>query len=177
MTNNNNNTFYSIIAFTSPKLINNIYSSIASSYYLTLPVEVTAGYQNLSDRLNVVYTNKLKIIIIDQDMKESKSYKLGNSISNDYSIFEIPSSELFTEKGIDMYLINNNNINHSIFMFRNLNYKQIVINLALFKVIISGGSNSKKHILSPIQLRLARFIIAISAFNGSRVAESFHYKV
>lgn len=66
-----------------------------------------------------------------------------------------------------MYLINNKNINHSIFLFRNLDYREIVTNLALFKVIISGGSNSKKHILSPIQLRLARFIIAISAFNRS----------
>lgn len=65
----NNNTFYSIIAITSPKLINNIYNSIASSYYLTLPLEFPINSQNMSDKLEVVYTNKLKIIIIGEDEK------------------------------------------------------------------------------------------------------------
>jgi hypothetical protein len=46
----------------------------------------------------------------------------------------------------------------------------------LFNIIVSSGSNSKKYILSPIQLRLARFIIAISDFSGSEVEDSFHFE-
>jgi hypothetical protein len=41
-------------------------------------------------------------------------------------------------------------------------------------VILTGGSNTKKHILSPIQLRLARFLIALLSGGGSDVANSFH---
>jgi hypothetical protein len=44
----------------------------------------------------------------------------------------------------------------------------------LFRIAASGGSNAKRHILSPIQLRLARFIIAISDYSGAEVATSFH---
>lgn len=172
-----NNTFYSVIAFTSPKLNNNNnnYNSIVSSHYLTLPLEFPINSQKMSDKLDNVYTNKLKIIAIEDHTKDSKCYKIGHSFTNDYIIFSIVSSEFFSKEGIDTYLINNKNINHSIFMFRNLDYREIVTNLALFNIIISGGSNSKKHILSPIQLRLARFIIAINNSNGSEVANSFHF--
>jgi hypothetical protein len=126
-------------------------------------------------KLEVVYTNKLKVIIIDNMTKESTEYQIGKPYSNDLSILSVPSSKFFTAEGIDKYLIDNKYINHSIFMFKNLDYREIVANLVFFRIIISGGSNSKKHILSPIQLRLARFIIAISGFKGTRVAESFHY--
>jgi hypothetical protein len=46
----------------------------------------------------------------------------------------------------------------------------------LHKIISSGGSNTKKHILSPIQLRLARFILAMSDNSGKDVANSFHFE-
>ena len=61
-------------------------------------------------------------------------------------------------------------------MFRDLDYHDITTNLAIFKIIISGGSNTKKHILSPVQLRLARFILAISNYSGLEVSNSFHFK-
>ena len=59
-------------------------------------------------------------------------------------------------------------------MFKDRDYGDIVANLALFNIIVSGGSNTKKHILSPIQLRLARFVIAFLPLCGSTVANSFH---
>jgi hypothetical protein len=65
----NKNTFYSIIAITSPKLIDNIYNSIASSYYLSVPPEFPINSQIMREKLEVVYTNKLKVIIIDNMTK------------------------------------------------------------------------------------------------------------
>jgi hypothetical protein len=60
-------------------------------------------------------------------------------------------------------------------MFEKLDYKMIISNFAIFNIMVSGGSNSKKHILSPVQLKLARFILAISDSSGSDVADSFHF--
>lgn len=40
--------------------------------------------------------------------------------------------------------------------------------------MVSGGSNNKKHILSPIQLKLARFILSITNKSGLDVTNYYH---
>jgi hypothetical protein len=89
-------------------------------------------------------------------------------------LFNFPAELFFSTGNIEKVLIKNKNINQFIFLFKNRDYGDIVANLALFNIIISGGSNTKNHILSPIQLRLARFLIAILPLTGSDVANSFH---
>jgi hypothetical protein len=174
--NTNDKTFYTIMAITRPRLINNQYSAIASSHFLVKPPTFNFQSDIMADKLNTVYNNKLKIIIITNKFEKVETYKIGNSFTSNYTVFIVPSKEFYNKKLIDEAFLNNNYINHSIFMFENLDYREIVANLAMFNIIISGGSNSKKHILSPIQMRLARFIIAISSFSGSEIAESFHFE-
>ena len=151
----NNNKFYSLIAFTKPKLnpITNLYSSIVSSHYLFNPDTLNIPRDIYIKRLDNFYNNKLVLISIDKEYEEIKSYKIGNSLNKDFTEFIVPYSQFFSEQGINEFLLNNEQINNSIYMFRDLDYRELVNNLALFKIIISGGSNNKKHILSPIQLR------------------------
>lgn len=173
---NNNQKFYTVIAFTAPKLINDQYSCIASSHYLTKDISVSLKSDTMANRLDTLYNNKLKIIIVTDDVDNLKSFLIGNSFSSPYSVFILPSKHFYTQKFINDAFLNNNDINHSIFLFKDLDYRDIVANLATFNILVSGGSNSKKHIISPIQLRLSRFIIALSPFIATDVAESFHFE-
>jgi hypothetical protein len=90
-------------------------------------------------------------------------------------VFSYPLNLFFTKENIENALIKNKNIHQFIFIFKNKDYGDIVAHLAIFNIILSGGSNTKKHILSPIQLRLSRFLIAILIFTGNYVSKSFHY--
>jgi hypothetical protein len=145
MTNNKN--FYSILSFTKPRLIDNLYNTIASSYYLVNLLTFGLKSDIICQKLESVYNNKLKIIIIDDDIKNFKSYKIGNSINNDYTIITIPSTEFYTKKGIEKLLLNNNNINHCIFMIKILDFREIFANLALFNIIVRGIPNNNKYCL------------------------------
>ena len=173
----NNKIFHTIIAFTSPRLIKNLNYIIASSHYLINPINFYFNSELMVKRLNLFYDDKLIIYIIDNycEGEEIKEYKINYSSTNDYNLIIIPTKNFYTKKIITDLLINNKNINHSIFLFKNIGYKEIVVNLTLFDIIISGGSNSKKHMISPIQMRLARFLIAISNFSSNEVANSFHF--
>lgn len=159
--------------YLSPRLINGSYSIIASSHYLSF-MDDKFTPSILAKRLEMVYDGNLKIVIISNDITDFSSSNIGDSISNDFMLFNFPAELFFSTGNIEKVIIKNKNINQFIFIFKNRDYGDIVSNLALFNIIISGGSNTKKHILSPIQLRLARFLIAILPLTGSDVANSFH---
>lgn len=161
------------MAITTAKLNNEQYRAIASSYYLLHPINLNSS--EMINSLDIVYNNKLTIIIISEMVNKIEITKLGDSIYSNYTIYKIPPREFYVQSFINKTLLNNK-INQTILMFENKDYRTVVDNLALFNIIISGGSNTKKHLLSPVQLRLARFIIAISNFTGSDVAESFHFE-
>jgi hypothetical protein len=178
MTNNTTmkKIFFTIMAFTQPKLIENdkIYSVITSSHYFVKEESFNFNSIGFYERLNTVYKNKLLIIYITNSVETIEAKKIGNFFTSDYSLLLVPEKEFYSESFIKDAFIHNKDMNQTIFVFENLFYGQIVCNLALFKITTSGGSNSKKHILSPIQLRLARFVISISDFSGIEVATSFH---
>jgi len=128
----------------------------------------------LAKRLEMVYDSSLKIVNINNDITKFSISKVGDSFSKDFTILNFSNELFFNTDNLAHILIKNKNINQFIFMFKDREYGDIVANLALFNIIISGGSNTKKHILSPIQLRLARFLIAILPLTGTTVANSFH---
>jgi hypothetical protein len=174
MTNNNTKTIYTIISFSAPRLIKDSYNLIASSHYLSVFHKENISSFNLVKRLDMLYDGNLQIVVISNDITEFNSKKISDSISNDFMLFKYPAELFFTKDKMEELLIKNKNINQFIFMFHNRDYGDIVKNFAFFNIIVSGGSNTKKHILSPIQLRLARFLIAILPLTGSNVVNSFH---
>ena len=172
---NNKRSFYTIISFSFPRLIKGSYNIIASSHYLGTifePYKFTSDM--LAKRLETFFDNTLKIVFIANESPKISTIKIGDSIYNDFIIIDIPSESFFSTDIIEKILIKNKKIHQFIFIFKDRDYRDIVSNLALFNIIISGGSNTKKHILSPIQLRLARFLIAFLPMTGSNVVNSFH---
>lgn len=172
---NTNKTFFTIISFSAPRIIKDYYNLVASSHYLSsVEKEDIISNSALFEKFKMLYDSSLKIVIIDNKFKEFSSNKVGNSISDDITIFKIPEYLFFDKKGIEEVLIKNKKISKFIFIFKNKDYRDIVYHLALYNIIVSGGSNTKKHILSPVQLRLARFLIALLPLTGNNVTNSFH---
>jgi len=128
----------------------------------------------LAKRLEMFFDSTLKIVFITDESTKLSTIKIGDSIYNDFIIIDIPSESFFSADIIEEILIKNKKIHQFIFIFKDRDYRDIVSNLALFNIIVSGGSNTKKHILSPIQLRLARFLIAFLPMTGGTVVNSFH---
>jgi hypothetical protein len=170
---NNNNEFLTVLSLSAPRLINGSYSIIASSHYLSSS-SLTFGIDSntFAEKLEKVYNGNLKILAVDEEFTEAKTERIGDSFANNFYFLEVPAELFFSLEGIKSILIKN--INQYIFIFKDVDYGTIVTRLALYNVILSGGSNTKKHILSPIQLRLARFLIALLNGGGSDVANSFH---
>ena len=82
---------------------------------------------------------------MDKEIKYINKYILNNK--HKFMIIEIPYNKL--EKGIKTSLIEYPTLLKSIFMLFNTDYRQIKSDL-LYKFNISGGSNTKKYILSPV---------------------------
>jgi hypothetical protein len=177
---NNNKSFYTILSLSKPRLMkDSSYNIIASSHYLgtfSSPFQIDSPI--LAKRLNMVFDSSLKIVGVSNEFTKDSYERIGDSISNDFMFFKITSESFFTTNNIQNILIENKNIHQCIFIFKDRDYGDIARNLSLFNIIVSGGSNTKKHILSPIQLRLARFLIAFLPLTGSDVVNSFHsYRV
>ena len=60
--NNNDKTFFTIMAITAPRLLKDQYNCIASSHYVVKPITFNLRSEEMFNRLNTVYNNKLKII-------------------------------------------------------------------------------------------------------------------
>jgi len=171
----NNNEFLTVLSLSAPRLINGSYSIIASSHYLSSS-SLTFGINSniFAEKLEKVYNGNLKILAVDEVFTETRMERIGDSFANNFYFLEVPAELFFSKEGIENILIKNKNINQYIFILKDVDYGTIVTRLALYNVILSGGSNTKKHILSPIQLRLARFLIPLLSGGGSDVANSFH---
>jgi hypothetical protein len=62
-----------------------------------------------------------------------------------------------------------------IFRFEGHTWTDIVARFRLNNIIISGGSNTKKHILSPVQFRLSQFLLCYYGPYFGGVSNSFSY--
>lgn len=172
---NNEKSFSTIMALSAPKFIKDSYYIIASSYYFgSIKRFKIINNDTLVKRLDMVYDSNISIFLISKNYIELRVVKWGDS--KDFRLYYVPMDLFFSKESIKEIIFENKNIHQCIFIFKDKDYGNIVADFNLYDIIISGGSNTKKHILSPIQLRLARFLIAYLPLTGFNVSNSFHSK-
>lgn len=84
----------------------------------------------------------------------------------------------FTEEFLNDNLFSQkfNLLINSVFIFDHTEWKDLVHKFKILNITLSGGSTTKRQVLSPVQLNLARFLISIDGFKDSHksVVESFN---
>lgn len=176
--NTENKQFYTAMAITKAKKHFNSdgYYAIASSHVIFIDnsKDYALEIEKLLPKLSSVYEGKLNIVLVSPEYPGFSARTIDNE--SQFTIIEVTRIEFFSQEVLNSLLIENTRINQTIFLFKNLEYRDVVNYIGINNIIISGGSNTHKHVLSPIQLRLARFIIGTSKDTGKTVAQSYHYK-
>jgi hypothetical protein len=65
---NNNKLFYTIFSFSFPRFLKESFNIVASSHYLNNNLDYPLNSQHLADRLDMIYNNKIRIIVIENDI-------------------------------------------------------------------------------------------------------------
>jgi hypothetical protein len=87
-----------------------------------------------------------------------------------YNIDVVTIDTLFGSKGREYIYSLKRYFQHTVFIFDQIPYANIVANFRNLNIVISGGPVTKRQWLSPIQLRLATVITSL----GIDCVESFH---
>ena len=82
----------------------------------------------------------------------------------------------FTTPSLFDLLMKGSYLKNFIFIFHNMSWHLIQALFRKHHILVSGGSSTKRHILSPTEFRLAIFIGWIFESSKSSVAKSFHHE-
>lgn len=161
----------SILSFSQPSLSGVLkYSMIASSFTMNFKTFFSLIF-NLSEKLATYGVQKQVIYYIGES--ETKSCVISD---NRVLIIRMSGIDFFNIIYLENLFSKASDLKRSIFIFEDLPYLAIRDRFAELGISISGGSNNLKHNLSPIQLRLSKFILILTDFNDSVsiVGSSFH---
>ena len=104
----------------------------------------------------------------------------GAELDTDLSFrnLAIRYQDFFSKKFLDHYLFSIRKhfpkYDYVIYKFIGTNWSCLLNDFRLFNIVLSGGSNTKRHILSPLQNKLAKFIACIEDNTDATVSDSFH---
>jgi hypothetical protein len=132
------------------KKIDNNMSGITKTYFVVL-VHYTTKAGDLPEYL----------------IQNNKRIGFEKMIIYNTNYLELLSSTLIID------IINRKDIT-PIFIFKNCTWMEVLFQFYTFNYRVSGGSNTKRHILSPLQYQLFQFLNFVDPFIESHIIKSFH---
>lgn len=186
MTNNQNNNFI-ILSLSTPTVNPNksgFKSAIASSFKIKKFRYTPSKF--LENMYNLDLKNIILIGVITSVSNQDSHYErmFIKNFSNDkkcnLKVLLINFERFFSLETLNYLFEENKEKSYEyIFFFENLNWKEICGYFFSCGIDISGGSNNKKHLLSPLQLKLSLFLSCV--YGGSQasieVKNSFHLPI
>lgn len=172
--------YFTILTMSVPNVINNktgFKSSITSSVTTD---KFSVGSDKILERMEFLNFKKFKVFLITEGVTSPMLYEFfhpENYILSKYSVLLINRNLFFTLECFE-HLIDENKEDsfENIFVFDGISWKELCAQFALISIDISGGSNTKKHLLSNLQFKLALFLSCI--YDGSEastiIKKSFH---
>nr|AWA82153.1 hypothetical protein [Cantharellus cibarius]AWA82185.1 hypothetical protein [Cantharellus cibarius] len=150
------------------------YQVIASTFFTNRKNVSSIKWGNMVSKMENFGWMRLIIVRISQKYTQSYEEILSNSIYMDIKMVFVSIDEFFTEHWINTLIIDNKFHNQDIiYNFIGIDWHEILIRFKINNIRISGGSTTKRHILSPVQLRLGQFITLTFGVNHSNAIESF----
>lgn len=133
------------------------------------------------DRMYILNLRKFILIYINtKDTRIGVHYLIktfNNHIKCKLQMMFFTKEMFFTLSTFNyLFIANKEHSYEYIFIFENLEWVDICAEFSVLSIDVSGGSNNKKYLLSPLQLRLSLFLSAV--YGGSsaslEVTKSFH---
>lgn len=144
--------------------------NITSSLFFTLQFRLCLD-DDLSRRL---YYNDYKYIFnIDEKYPEQIIDKIDVGDSNILIVFRGNLKSLLANEELFKDIIDRNLINKSLFIFHNIKWKDICKKFLEKNIVLSGGSSTRRHIISPIHVKLMA-VLNIFEFSYQDVVSSFN---
>jgi len=165
--------------FSLSKNIKNMKNLIASSILLDLKISKELTKSEIVNYFWLLGIRKLIIIKVVKGESEELFTRIGNSPTSDIGIFTTSYIKLFRNNLLRDQVLNNTQLSNKIvFLFEDSSWNEIVSIFRFNNILISGGSSSKRHLLSPLQLRLSRILLPLElnrSYNLSKtINDSFH---
>ena len=172
--------WYHLVTISSPVLSNTKYgfkSAIAS----TVTVDHLVFTQMFYIRMYYLGLRNINLVIISDLYpryvhKEIKEKYHGEDCTLSYDL--IHPDDFFSLDTLDYFFNKKKGKSFEfVFAFQNQSWHDICARFTVSGIDISGGSNNKKHLLSPLQHRLSLFLMCLyEAKSFNVVNESFHSK-
>ena len=159
-------SIHAVFSNTKHTEINNIksYHLIASTYFIDRTLVIS--FHDLICNMKVLNIKKLIIFYILQLEQDDIDKQYNNFICDTLEVIYV-SFDRFT------YIINSSDFNfnttnkHCLYIFHDMSWSNIVLKLSTgLNLTVSGGSNVKRHLLSPLHVRFCSYLIAIFNLNS-----------
>lgn len=128
---------------------------------------------DLSKNYESFNIRKLQIVIVTKDINSEKfrlrSIPLIEVRGITYENFFNGINPKNNKSYLDVEFLDTLNNYDTIFIFDNIGYSTLRLAFRFKDILISGGSNTKRHILSPLQLKLSHFITAVYTMNNCNI--------
>jgi hypothetical protein len=154
--------------------INNTVSNTGIKNIITGKIIILNNINNINlhtlfKNLDAIKINKLSIFSIsDSDVKEGFNFSFSE---NEYLYLEVGVKNFRNMLEMDNFLEYNKN---SLYIFRGMKYyqiKNIITKIENCSVYIGRGSSQKSHILSPLEIRLTSYLMAMFNFNYKLISQ------
>jgi hypothetical protein len=134
---------------------------------------------DMYSRMHSLGLRHFNIVIINDAIKCYDKREFGDKILNVYcslTVHFINANSFFSLKGFELFFNKNKDKNFELVLaFQNIPWDEICVRFISTGIDLSGGSNTKKHLISPVQHRLSLFLMCFFGTKSSSfVNESFH---
>lgn len=152
---------------------------VASVFYLFDEDLLRLGHSlnnGVLGRLSFLNIKKLKVLFVSEYYEKVDSLFDEGDESRKFEL-HVMNTDLFFEnlcfddlnKYIKVPLIDDVNSTNTIFIFNDLTWKEVIQNFRARNIVLSGGSITKRHMLTPVHFKLAQFLIAIYTVIGESI--------
>jgi hypothetical protein len=160
--------------FTVPVRKENFYHSIASTFFIneehTLP-----DLGNIVDRFGHSMFKHYTLIVVEGINPDPTVNREQEPFPNLKTISVTPEEFFNPTRTIQYFSRDLESQSNLIVMFRNTNWSSTLLQFRTIGMVISGGSTVKRHMLSPVQVRLIEFLKCWFGFDiMRRIVESYY---
>lgn len=172
-----------------------LYEVIVSSCFLPINVGINQlrgqnqdedVLESILSRFNALNIHKILLIMIypnsnNIDLQFEKHIcEYSNRSKYPHITFDVQNinyKDFFTKENLNSLILpkNDTKYDYKICLFFATNWSYLLSDFRLFNIVISGGSNTKRHMLSPLQNKLSKFIACYEENSDALVSDSFHF--